>query len=124
MIIMTRIFFLAITVLLTDCSMNDISSNAACNVANPARDLPWLKAEIEAGNYAEPNDFLDYLIYKAVYNGATVLYTEICCPTCNTIPPYLKNCAGETIGQLGVSVEKSALLHATVIWRSNNGVCP
>jgi hypothetical protein len=121
---MTRFLFLAIAILLSSCAKNDISSTAACDVADPAKDLSWLKAEIEDGNYAEPNDFLDYVIYKAVYNGATVFYTEICCPSCGTIPPYIKNCKGETIGQLHVSVEMSALLHTTVIWRSNNGVCP
>jgi hypothetical protein len=121
---MIRFFLLAIPIFLTGCSKNDISSNAACNVANPAQDLPWLKAEIEDGNYVNPSEITDYFIYKATYLGVTVFYTEICCPVCGTIPPYVKNCAGETLGQIEVSIERSDLQNNTVVWRSNNGVCP
>jgi hypothetical protein len=121
---MTRIFLLAITLLLTCCAKNDISGIAACDVADPVKDLPWLKTEIEDGNYHLPSEMMDHIIYKATYHGLTVFYTEICCPVCDTIPPYVKNCAGETIGQIGVSVDWADLKNATVVWRSNNGVCP
>jgi hypothetical protein len=122
MIIMTRFFLLAVTLLLASCAKNDIG-NPVCDVANPVKDLPWLKAEIE-GNYATPNDVMDYIVYRATLHGATVFYTDICCPVCNTSPPFIKNCAGETIGQMSVSVDRSELKNVTVIWHSNNGVCP
>jgi hypothetical protein len=110
--------------LMFGCADHEITGESACGVANPTVDLPWLKAEIENGNYDVQNQYADYSIIKASYLGKTVFYTQICCPLCNTIPPYVKNCKGETVGQLNVTIDRSELQNESTIWRTHNGVCP
>ena len=86
-------------------------------------DIGWLKTEIET-NYSGSSDFYDVIVYKANYQLGPVFIILICCPSCGTTPPVVKNCSGKTIGQLGVDVDDSILDNAKVMWRTNNGVCP
>lgn len=117
---MTRLLIFFLTVLLAlSCSENEVNNCGSDSV----EDIKWLKNEIEDNGYDQPNGTYDILIYKTNYLLMPVFILTICCPSCNTIPPQVKNCNGKTIGQLGVDVDYTILDNAKIIWRTHNGVC-
>jgi hypothetical protein len=64
-----------------------------CSVTNPARDLPWLREQIQV---LERQDSSVVTIYQAEYKGETVFIFDTCCINCNTVVPVY-NCKGEII---------------------------
>ena len=93
-----------------------------CGVADPVNNLPWLKTEIEQGDYAS-SEIADYTIVQAEYESRTVFYTQICCPTCDVAPPDVKSCNGEVVGTLYVDIAIEELHHRTIILETHNDVC-
>ncbi|HMR56501.1 MAG TPA: hypothetical protein PLM56_14345 [Cyclobacteriaceae bacterium] len=93
-----------------------------CHVTS-VNNLEWLKAEMVSNGYYNKSSFADILVYHAYYQGNEVIYIDICCPTCNVIPPQIKACNGEVVGRLHIDINPSLLLNEKIIWRSQNGVC-
>ena len=94
----------------------------SCNVENPVEELEWLREELDS--YQTETTYSDTFVYKATYNGRTVFYISICCPACDVMAPEIRTCDGESLGRLGVEIDSEHLENPTVVWRTNNGVCP
>lgn len=116
------LLYVSILMLLGTCSDDDTQS---CGVSDPSTELQWLKQEIE---YASASNTMassyDIIIYQGKHNGRTVFVNYTCCPVCNTSPPAVRSCAGDLIGFIGEDIDYGVMEQATVIWRTNNGVCP
>jgi hypothetical protein len=67
--------------------------------------------------------FYDLLLYQAHYKGNTVFIERVCCPSCNTLPPEVRDITGRKIGYLGVDIPYEILESGVVICRTHNGVC-
>jgi hypothetical protein len=65
----------------------------------------------------------DILFYQARYQGSSVFIELICCPSCNTLPPEVRDSTGRIIGRLGVNIPYEILESGVVICRTHNGVC-
>jgi hypothetical protein len=116
------LLFLSLLFFALSCSDEDKKSS--CDVANPVEDLEWLRNELEDGNYGTPTTHADYFVYQALYLGQPVFYISTCCPTCNMLPPSVKNCNGDILGSLGLDIDSDHLQDQVIIWRTHNGVCP
>ena len=98
------------------CDHEGASESTDASGTKDPKQIPWLKAEIENGNY-ENSTILDAKIYKGRIGPQTVYFTELCCPVCDVMPPTPRNCAGEKVATL------ADVTKAVLIWRTNHGIC-
>jgi hypothetical protein len=110
----------ALSLVIFSCTDDD-TKNVDCT-DNPAENLSWLKAEIDI--YDHVSTFYDILVHKTTYQGNDVIVLVLCCPSCDTMPPEVKKCNGQVVGRLGVEIDASILQGGTIVWRTNNGICP
>ena len=69
------------------------------------------------------DDTGDILVYQTTYRGDVVFIEVICCPSCNTLPPSVRDRKGIRIGYLGVDIDYDILTNAIVVCRTHNGAC-
>ncbi len=121
-----RLVPIILTILALVCSCKKDSPTpdfeGVCNTKNPTEDIPWLKSQIATMN--GPSAYADYFAKRAIYKGREILWIDICCPTCDMLPPTAKYCDGSTAGQFGTDIQYDNLSGIVDLWRSHNGVCP
>ena len=104
-------------------SCDDEDHVSLCLVADPARDLPWLAAEIKEMRESDMSSLL--YVTQARYGSETVIIFENCCPYCMTLIPVY-NCAGEFLGNVGNGpdeIDVEILERDTVVWASEDSTC-
>jgi hypothetical protein len=121
----TTILLLLAATFVFSCHENieSAATTPACGVPDPANQLEWLRTEIESLTVQPTPAYMDYIAYAATYKGDQVIYIMICCPTCNTIPPLVRDCRGTVLGQLGIEIAADALRDTKIIWRTTGGPC-
>lgn len=96
-----------------------------CYTENPAEDLAWLKADIDA-MLQNTNFSHYYYVTRTTYKLEPVFIFGNCCPTCSSIFE-VKNCSGELVGVLGSGendVPIWLLENDILVWKAENSVCP
>lgn len=109
------------------CDKNEPQPTLHCGVANPAENLPWLKAiideykfEISGADVSENS--IGYGVYQYVlqstYQGNTVFIFGNCCPNCNSVF-LVKDCEGKVLDVPATEVNGPT----TVIWKHEHSPC-
>jgi len=94
------------------CDKNDSESNA-CNVSDPAEELPWLKSML--------TDLSEYdYIMVANYKGKTVFYNGNCNPVVNYVS-VVYNCSGDVIAN--TNDIRDELSNDRLLWKHVNSKC-
>lgn len=114
-ILLISAFFLA-------CSGKGSSTNAACGVDNPIKDLAWLKAYVDETEDSSQELSKYFYVLKGIYNEETVFIFDNCCPFCNTIVPVY-DCEGKSLGFLNDKVNRSEIKHTEIIYQPDNFAC-
>ena len=92
----SKIILAIITIIfLFSCDNDDANNSFACNVKNPAENLPWLKTKIES--FEEFPTIYEYMyVQQGTYAGQIVFMVGNCCPFCDSYFPVY-NCEGEEL---------------------------
>jgi hypothetical protein len=92
-----------------------------CGTGDTVNDLAWLRQRtdefVQAGHSG-----MDLVVNTVTYNGQQSFEIYICCPACNTLPPEVFNCSGESLGFIGMGIEADELSDRALLWRTEN-VC-
>ena len=115
------LIFLALFLCAGACIDCEDQQNFACNVEDPATNLPWLAEKIEELEASSTGNF-EY-VTKGRYGALTIFIMKNCCPNCLSI--YLVyNCNGEEIGYLGDgSIDPDAVTNEEVVWKHEDSPC-
>ncbi len=118
------VFFLAFCFAIVGCKKDAVTgteNGTVCSTKNPTDDIPWLKADIAA--VSAPSTYADYYAKRAIYRQREILWIEICCPACSTVPPTAKYCDGSVAGMMGTDIRNDELSGIKELWRTHNGFC-
>jgi len=97
------------------CKYNDMPTTA-CEVRDPANDLPWLKEMIHGFEQSSIRQY--FRVEKVEYNGELGFYVDSCCPMCSIIPIFYR-CSGEAV----TGIDASKLVSKGVIWQPSDFSC-
>ena len=106
-----------VLILAFSCGKDDPVSKNACDVKNPAEDLPWLKTIIQS--WEANGALLEYMyVQQGTYQGQTVFLPGSCCPFCDFFFPVY-NCDGQE-----VTIENGQhVTNLKTIWKPQNSEC-
>ena len=104
---------LCFTLSLTQCKDDDHKPSDAC-VTNPAKNLPWLKAQITSFKINQT----DVSIFQIDYQSTAIFMMMPCCPLCEVIPSYY-DCDGNVLE----NIENESLGDYTLIWSLPDSAC-
>jgi len=108
----TKIIFVVIaTVFLSSCDNDDVNNSFACDVVNPAENLPWLRTMIESWE-ATSTIYTYMYVQQGTYSGNTVFIAANCCPFCDSYFPVF-NCAGEELD--GINIQE--ITDLKTVWK-------
>jgi hypothetical protein len=96
-----------------------------CHVKDPAKELEWLKKEIDAlalGYDENPTLYQYFYITQAELKGETVFIFGNCCPFCGSIIP-VRNCDGDLLGYMGTNSELTKISNETILWQPPDFAC-
>jgi len=108
-------FALLLLIVVSACKYNDVNE-VACDVSDPANNLPWLKDQIHEIEQSPLRKY--YRVEKVEYKGETGFYITNCCPFCDTFPVFYR-CSGEAIPY----VAGSNIVSKGVIWQPSDYTC-
>jgi hypothetical protein len=94
-------------------------SDLICDVANPAKDLAWLKAEIETREKSTSDLNVYFYIQQGEYQGQTVFIYNNCCPMCNTIISVY-DCSGAKLFDMSNDIK---IDNVKTLWKPNGNPC-
>jgi hypothetical protein len=106
---------LFLLIVISSCQYDDVPKTA-CDVRDPANDLPWLKRMIHEMQSSSIHQYLR--IEQVEYEGEIGFYFNNCCPTCNTIPTFYK-CSGEIL----TNIDASKLISKGIVWQPIDFTC-
>lgn len=99
---------------------NTNSLSSVCNVTDPLKELPWLKAMIDEATSEEPSDYCRATsVTQGVYNGQTVFIPVLGGALCCTCGNAVYNCAGEMLFSCDMGKE-AEIKDKKVIWQKVN----
>lgn len=113
---------MVLVLLLSKCSKEEIIVCGIENVCGEGEDLSWFEEEVE--NQSEMYNKYFYVV-KATYRGEVVFIFQNCCPFCSTIVT-VKNCAGATLGYLGVgddAINADEIIDPVIFWKAPENEC-
>lgn len=114
--------FLVLIGALASCSDSDDNIVSGCGVNNPAKDLQWLKTEIDRRNENPTEDMKYCYILHAEYDGEAVFVYQDCNPLINKIIPVF-NCDGTIINGPNNPITFDELQNQKIIWKPNDFEC-
>lgn len=116
--------YLTSIVLLVGCRKDETpkpDDGSICGTRNPTEDILWLKSAIASAS--QPSTYADYYVKRAIFKGREILWIEICCPACDTVPPTARYCDGSVAGMMGTDIQSSELTGVRELWRTHHGAC-
>ncbi|WP_299535073.1 hypothetical protein [Ulvibacterium sp.] len=119
--IASPIFFVLFVLL--SCSNDDDVIRPACGVDNPAKELSWLRMEIDEREANVTEDTKYCYITQGEYEGQPIFVYWDCNPLIDKAIPIF-NCNGEMInGTSGRPISLDDLENQIIIWRPALFVC-
>ena len=113
---MIRVSFALILAIAGACVEHDTRLMGACQAANPAEELPWLKIKITK---LENSDIAKYwFITHGTYEDQPVFIVRNCCPFCDTITPVY-NCDGVLLFHLS----NQQIGNEKIVWKPADYAC-
>lgn len=106
---------LLLLIAVSACKYNEVPK-FACDVSDPANNLPWLKERIHEIEQSSLRQY--FRVEKVEYDGEIGFYVSSCCPLCSTVPLFYK-CSGDSI----LITDPSKLVVKGVIWQPSDYSC-